>query len=411
MDARNPNSVFATEASTTTGSPKVRVWDPAVRLFHWSLVLLVATAALTGFFAPEWWLDYHVWAGYGVGALVVFRLVWGFTGSAFARFTSFLFSPRETLAFLRALSRGKPPHYLGHNPAGALMVFALLFVLALMVITGLMVLGGQEKQGILAPFLSYDLGAAAAVVHEYLAYLLVAMVLAHVGGVILEIRLTREPLVRAMVTGDKPAPSSPDALSAGREATAEREASPHHFPAPTAAPGRAMTILAVMALAVGAGAFFAGKLPPYGVPQLAANPTYAQECGDCHYAFHPSLLPAAAWRKLMAGLSDHFGEDASLDAETVKELTAYLTANAAEHWDTEAARNFRRLDPKHPTSVTHSPYWRRRHAALPPEIFRSRAVGSKANCVACHKDAETGRFSDQKIALPAAADPKPKPAS
>jgi cytochrome b len=111
------------------------------------LVLLVVVNVFTGFVTPEWWLGVHNWAGYGLVALMIFRLVWGICGSEYSRVTSFIYPPRDTLEHLRGLMLLRPPHYVGHNPTGALMVFALAGVLITLVVTGLLVLGGEEKQG------------------------------------------------------------------------------------------------------------------------------------------------------------------------------------------------------------------------------------------------------------------------
>ena len=155
-DAGAPASL---DASTSSGAGRwVKVWDLPTRLFHWLLVLLVATGVVTGFIAPEWWMGVHIWAGYGLVALMAFRLVWGICGSEYSRVVSFIYPPRDTFEHLRGLVLLRPPHYVGHNPTGALMVFALTGVLIALVATGLLVLGGEEKQGPLAAVIGYSVG-------------------------------------------------------------------------------------------------------------------------------------------------------------------------------------------------------------------------------------------------------------
>lgn len=116
----------------TGPSSKVRVWDPLVRVFHWGLVAAFATAWLT---ADEL-QPVHEFAGYTVAGLVAFRLVWGLVGSRYARFAQFLKGPGETLAYLGDMTRGRERRYLGHNPAGAAMIVALLVTLAGTAFTG-----------------------------------------------------------------------------------------------------------------------------------------------------------------------------------------------------------------------------------------------------------------------------------
>lgn len=363
--------------------PTVKVWDLPTRLFHWTLVILVAVALVTEMIGPAWWLGVHVAAGYGIGALLLFRIVWGVVGPEPSRFASFAWPPRAVVSHLRHLVRGRPDRHVGHNPAGAMMVFALLIVLVLLAMTGMLALGGQVKDGPFAGVLTYALGHDAKEIHEALANLLLALIAAHVGGVVVASILERESLVRAMITGrkrrlpgDPPAPSQPG-----------------H-------PGRAAGILALAAALIAGGWVGLGRLPPYGVPVLPANPTYRAECGDCHWAYHPSLLPADSWRRMMAGLDDHFGENASLKPATAAAIEAYLTTYASEAWDTAAANRFRQIAPDQPLRITATRFWERRHRSIPKSTFADKRVGGKGNCKACHSDADTGRFDARKIILP-----------
>jgi hypothetical protein len=101
----------------------------------------------------------------------------------------------------------------------------------------------------------------------------------------------------------------------------------------------------------------------------------------------------------MDGLDDHFGEDASLDETVRGDLTAFLTSNAAETWDTEAANRFRLVARNEPGRITATPYWLQKHREIPEAVFH-RAAGGKGACNTCHRDADTGRFDDQMITLP-----------
>jgi cytochrome b len=347
-------------------------------------VLLVASAVFTGFVTPEWWMGVHVWAGYGLIALMVFRLVWGVCGSEYSRIVSFVYPPRDTLEHLRGLLLLRPPHYVGHNPTGALMVFALTGVITALVVTGLLVLGGEEKQGPLAAVIPYSVGSAAKSPHFWLTILLLALVTAHVVGVITESVLTHDNLVRAIVTGRKKLPSA--------------------APVPTPRPARPVLAVALFAILAGIGIgilqWLARIPPPWSLRVMAENALYEKECGACHYAFNPGLLPAASWAGLMTGLSEHFGEDASLDHPTTKTLTAWLVGNAAETFDTESSNRFRQVAPDDPFRITATPYWIRKHANIAPEVFARERVRGKVNCHACHRDARSGRYDDQTIAIP-----------
>ena len=115
--------------------------------------------------------------------------------------------------------------------------------------------------------------------------------------------------------------------------------------------------------------------------------------------YHPSLLPRDSWQKLMANLEDHFGEDASLDDSVTQDIANYLSTYSSQVWDTEAANELRAVDPQKPYEITATPFWKRTHARIDPTIFETRPVLSKGNCAACHWDAESGRFADQKIEI------------
>ena len=360
-----------------------RVWDLPTRLFHWLLVLAVAIGALTGFFGPEWMLGLHAWSGYGLGVLILFRVVWGFLGSEYSRIDSFAFPPRVVIGYLRDLAKGRATHGLGHNPAGAAMIFALIGILTGILVTGLITLGGQEKQGFLAGLVPYELGHAAKEAHEVLTFLLLGLVALHVAGVVMESLRGPSNLVVAMITGRKRLPGD--------------MAPP---PQRLAKPFVALAALVVGGTVLGTAIGSLASMPARGLYPLAANAAYDKECGACHYDFHPSLLPAASWATMMAGLDDHFGENASLGNKARDEIAIWLAANAAERWDSEAANRFRKVSPDQPLRVTETRYWKRRHRDIPETVFKSKPVGGKVNCVACHRDARTGRFDDQSIDIP-----------
>jgi hypothetical protein len=260
------------------------------------------------------------------------------------------------------------------------MILLLMGTLSGLVISGLLVLGGEEKQGPLAGLTSYATGQAAAGWHGWLAVALCAMILAHIAGVAAESFLLKAPLVRAMITGWLPLPPSAN-----------------RGPQRGARPFTAAALLAGGAGLIGGGLIVAARLPPMGVPAMAVNATYQSECGGCHWPFHPSLLPRASWAKVVAGLGDHFGEDASLSEKAATEIAAYLDAYAAEAWDTEAGHALRIVSDADPLRITASPFWRAKHRGIEDTTFAAAPVQSRSNCIACHSDAATGLFADQAI--------------
>lgn len=179
---------------------EIKVWDPLVRLFHWSLVGAFTLAYLSGDELEQ----LHVYAGYAVLGLVLTRLVWGVIGTEHARFSDFVRGPRTTLAYLFDLLRHRAKRYLGHNPAGGAMIVALLASLLITTVTGLVTYAG-EGGGPLAGWLAgAAIGHAAEEIHEVFANLTVLLVVLHVAGVLAGSLLHHENLVRAMFTGRKP---------------------------------------------------------------------------------------------------------------------------------------------------------------------------------------------------------------
>ena len=206
----------------------VKVWDPLIRIFHWSLAALFTIAYLSG----EDESILHPWSGYLIIGLLVFRLVWGFIGPQHARFSDFIFSVKEIKAYAKGLISGNAKRHLGHNPLGGLMVFTLLFSLSITTVTGLMVYGAEEGKGPLASVMAGVDQKAISLpsvissahadddhehkhngkhgeseileeVHEFFANFTLLLVLIHLIGVFVESVFHRESLVTAMVTGEK----------------------------------------------------------------------------------------------------------------------------------------------------------------------------------------------------------------
>ena len=143
----------------------VKVWDLPIRIFHWLLV----TGFFVAYLTEDDLLPVHVWAGYLVAGLLVFRLVWGFIGNDYARFSNFVCRPAQSIAYLKDLVALKTQRYLGHNPAGAAMIVLLLISLLITVITGFAVYGADKAAGPLATIGSGN-GKMWEEVHEFFRY-------------------------------------------------------------------------------------------------------------------------------------------------------------------------------------------------------------------------------------------------
>ena len=181
---------------TRQASGLARVWDPFVRLFHWSLV----TSFVVAYLSHEGGLSaIHHWAGYAAGALVLMRLLWGVVGTPYARFSQFVRHPTVILAYLRDIATGREARYIGHNPAGGAMVVALMLGMLATALTGWMETT-DAYYGI----------AWVQILHSLCAHGLLLLVLMHLAGVLLASRRHGESLILAMITGKKRAPGPED---------------------------------------------------------------------------------------------------------------------------------------------------------------------------------------------------------
>jgi len=221
----------------------IKVWDPIVRIGHWTLVIAFFTAYLT----EDDFMTQHIWAGYIVGGVVLFRILWGLGGTGkYARFSNFIYRPSAIFGYLKGLIQKKPQHYIGHNPAGGAMVIALLLSLSGTVYSGLALYAVEEHAGpfvniygsntLETPTLSlistaiakdgnehdddddedHDLIQSAKnkhvneqdeefweELHEFFANFTLLLVALHISGVILSSLIDKENLVKAMFTGKK----------------------------------------------------------------------------------------------------------------------------------------------------------------------------------------------------------------
>jgi len=385
-----------------------KIWDLPTRLFHWSF----AAAFLTAFAAStrEWFLDYHVLAGAAALALAAFRVVWGFSGNRNARFSGFVRGWAEIRHFLSGLMRlnparypghnparypgHNPARYPGHNPAVGWAVIVMLSLTAVLGVTGVIVYSGEEMKGPLIGVFSFESAELAGVMHSIAAYSFLALAAVHVAAALLHDIIWKEGLILSMLTGKK-------TVEGSLEAVAER-------------PLLKKTAFALLAV-VTAGAVLvvlpgerqaSGHAPALvesegGLRALERNMAYEEECGSCHNAFSPTLLPARSWEKVMAGLGEHFGDDASLPEETSSEILKWLAASSAERALSEPSKKIiGSIGNAAPLRITETAYWKEKHLDIGSEVYTRKAVSSRTNCAACHPGAPLGSFEDRDISVP-----------
>ncbi|MFQ1852655.1 cytochrome b/b6 domain-containing protein [Aeromonas veronii] len=176
---------------------EIKVWDLVVRFFHWATVAL---CVLNLFILEEGYRN-HRYVGYTLSGLLVIRIVWGFWGSHYAKFTQWFPTPTRVTGYVQASMKGEHPYHAGHNPMGSLMIILLLTCLVGTAVTGILtnyedLFGDEVMEGI----------------HEFFAKTLQIAIFVHVLAVIAIDRLTHGDLIRAMITGKKRVPSGVDVV-------------------------------------------------------------------------------------------------------------------------------------------------------------------------------------------------------
>lgn len=362
------------------------IWDLPTRLFHWLVVLCFAIAWLT--YDDNRFLYVHVFSGYVFLALLFFRFLWGFIGTHYARFHTFAHDFKSVTEYLLSMLNGKAMRYIGHNPAGGWAIFLMLALGLTVGVTGLLTLGGEEGHGPLAGYVNYAVGIYSREIHEYAAWAMLGLVVIHLLGVVVESFVHKDNLIWAMITGHKEAEAGVPHVRG------------HHL----------LGLLIVTIVSVSALMYFRGYLEetadnlyqPYKGPDLPDNAQWREQCGECHFAFHPSLLPARSWKKIFDEQHEHFGDDLDLDEETLQQLLDFHLAYPAEKNLTEPSRKIMFYTPESetPIRVTETHYWKKKHEDIDPKYWKHKKVKTKSNCSACHLDAKRGTYEDSDMRLP-----------
>lgn len=185
---------------------RVRIWDPLLRIFHWSLMVCVMAAWLLGRFGPDV-MTLHFYFGYAVLGLLAFRVLWGFVGPKYARFASFAYGPVRILRYAGRMLRREPSYWRGHNPMGGFFALAMLAVLAVHAGCGLF--ADPEDYinvGPLAEWVGIDVARAALSWHGVLSWVVLGLVLLHVAAIMFYWLWKRENLIEPMLKGRKRLP-------------------------------------------------------------------------------------------------------------------------------------------------------------------------------------------------------------
>ena len=365
---------------------KTYVWTLPTRVFHAMLVVFVFSAFITA----EWddFLSLHVALGSALGVLVLYRVVWGFIGPKYSKFSEFNLNIKALKEYIFSIFNPKK-EYIGHNPAAGYTMVAIMIVLLLLVVTGFLTYGIQENRGVFA-FLHSSFFKEMELfeeLHEFLANALWLLIGAHVSGVLLDKLLhAKQETLNSIVNGYKNIKGESAKLSIFQKLIS------------VIGIGFSIYVL-VYALSVKDNLITAGYNQP--IDYKKENALFVSECASCHTLYPPKLLPKKSWKIMMANLEDHFGDDASLEPEDTQSILEYLLKNSAENSTSEASVNIlKTLQNKDTIAITQTPFWKYRHKNIDSKYFEDNKVKSKANCKACHSDVEKGIIEDHNIKMP-----------
>jgi cytochrome b len=186
-------------------SKRVRVWDVPVRLFHWTLVVLLVTSYFSGRAAGDW-MKLHFWSGYAILTLLLFRIAWGFVGSTTARFAHFVTGPRAWFGYLKDFATGRRTYDVGHNPVGGIMVVVLIFAVLAQAVAGLFSADTDmgTVNGPLANVIADKWVDRLTAFHKYWVNVLICLAALHILAAVAYLVLKRQNLIGSMFTGHKP---------------------------------------------------------------------------------------------------------------------------------------------------------------------------------------------------------------
>ncbi|MDD5716861.1 MAG: cytochrome b/b6 domain-containing protein [Sulfuricurvum sp.] len=362
---------------------RVYVWTLPTRLFHWLFVAFIIAAWISA--DEDRWLSIHVALGSALAGLLIFRIIWGIMGPKYSKFSDFNFQIsglKEYIAGIFHPSR----HYVGHNPAASYIMIAMFITVGLAIVSGFLVYGIQENRGILAflharAFGEMDLFKE---VHEFFVNILWVLIALHVSGVLMNRLLHAEDgTLTSIFDGYKNIKSDNVRLSLLQKIVAIIGIT-------------GSIVILVYALSVPNNPLVVSHT--LHIDYTKEHKLFVNECASCHTLYPPSLLPKQSWVKLMGDLSNHFGDDASLEPADNRSILAYLLAHSAESSKQEmSVKIMQTLQNRDIIAITQTPFWKRTHRHIPIEVFQGDLVKSRANCKACHSDVEQGLIEDNAI--------------
>ncbi|TLD85161.1 cytochrome B [Helicobacter sp. MIT 11-5569] len=357
---------------------KSYIWTFVNRFLHYFLIASFSLAYLCVYFDAL--ITFHFIFGILFGAGVLLRVIWGFVGTKYSRFSDFEF--RGILSYFASIL-GEKKHYIGHNPASSVAI-VLIFVLGLItILSGMLTIGAEEQRGIFGYlFFEYRYFEIFEDLHEFCANALLAVILIHICGSLIDKFWNKNDSIDSMISGYKRTNQEENiTLSLTQKVIF----------------GFYLAFLFVLILYL----FYPRNvfLRPFEREIFASQDLkeYTKECGSCHIAYASYLLPKSSWDSMMSDLENHFGEDASLEQESQEVIAKFLQQYSSDSVDTKFSSKIAKESDSNKIAITKYHYWEVAHDKIKPALFEMEEIKSKANCQTCHKDAESGIFAKSAI--------------
>ena len=365
----------------------VFVWPIGTRIIHWMMALSFTTAFITSFY--EDLLHNHVALGFIFLIIIIYRTIWGFIGPRYATFNTFKLSlPALKHYFVEKIQNRWRQIPAGHNPASSWFTIWALGVGTIIVASGLLLYGVQEAKGFFR-FLNSDFSQYMGLldlIHKYATYLFAFWVFLHITGVLIEQFWHKTGMVFSMINGYKKTQGEDTQIK----------------------PFLSFFAYTTILIAIVTYFFILSSNYNFLTMQKYTNvyyedvhPIYHKECGECHSAYSPFLLPKKSWEKVLGKLDNHFGEkitEANITKSEQLSIKEFLLANSAESSTREVSvKIMDSLGDRRPKAITKTPYWRERHKDIPKSAYKDKDIKDKSNCKACHRDFEYGNLDDMNI--------------
>ncbi|AHJ13444.1 cytochrome b/b6 domain-containing protein [Sulfurospirillum multivorans] len=362
---------------------KILVWGLYTRASHALLMVMMLAVFLT----PEVkrLLTLHVALGYTLALLFLFRILWGFMDVKYSQFKDFNFNLSDLKEYMFS-TFGNKKEYIGHNPASSYAIIAMIVLTFLAVITGALTYGVKEGMGVFS-FMNHTMFRDMKLfkeVHEFFSNVLMAVIFAHIAGVLLDKFFHKSRVLESMVDGYKMGNEEGIKLTLVQKAFGIAAIS--------------ISIFAFVYMLVAPNSLLIADGNPK-MDYAKENPAFYKECISCHTLFPPFLLPSKSWVSMMDTLENHFGDDASLDAATTESIKAFLVKNSAESSTKESSLRILASLEKEKTylAITETPFWKNRHKKIDKAVYEQKEIGKPSNCKACHDTIENGLLNNRDI--------------